>query len=109
MFVEDLPMWGYIGDVDEEGIIIGETQGSSTYLFTHLHFLLGYNMNQIVSAKVTTDVRWSEILHPFSCVVQQPVRDISLFHIPLIVGSQSRHYRCESRKACPILLFGRMV
>lgn len=56
MFVEDLPMWGYIGDTADEDLIVGETEGSRTYLFTHLHFLLGYNRNQIVAAKVTTDM-----------------------------------------------------
>jgi hypothetical protein len=63
MFVEDLPMWGYIGDVDEEYSIMGEAQGGRTFLFTHLHFILGYNMNQIVAARVTTDVRWSELYY----------------------------------------------
>lgn len=56
MFVEDLPMWGYIGDVDNEDLIVGEIEGSKTFLFTHLHFQLGHNRNQIVAAKVTTDV-----------------------------------------------------
>lgn len=56
MFVEDLPMWGYVGDVVDEDILIGEVEGSKTYLFPHLHFLLGYNRDQIVTAKVTTDV-----------------------------------------------------
>lgn len=57
MFVEDLPMWGYIGDIEDEDILIGEVEGQSkTYLFPHLHFKLGHNSGQIVSAKVTTDV-----------------------------------------------------
>lgn len=56
MFVEDLPMWGYIGDTADEDLIVGETEGSKTYLFTHLHFYIGQNRNQIVAAKVTTDV-----------------------------------------------------
>jgi transmembrane 9 superfamily protein 1 len=56
MFVEDLPMWGYIGDVTDEDFLIGEVKGSKTYLFPHLHFYLGYNGDQIVAAKVTTDV-----------------------------------------------------
>ena len=55
-FVEDLPMWGYIGDVADEDFLIGEVEGSKTYLFPHLHFHLGYNGDQIVAAKVTTDV-----------------------------------------------------
>lgn len=57
MFVEDLPMWGYIGDFSDEDFIIGEVSGSTTYLFPHLHFYFGYNKDQIVTAKVTTDVR----------------------------------------------------
>lgn len=56
MFVEDLPMWGYIGDSLNEDMIVGETQGSRTYLFTHLHFYIGQNKNQIVAVRVTTDV-----------------------------------------------------
>lgn len=58
MFVEDLPMWGYIGDAVDEDLILGESSSSRTYLFPHLHFLLGYNKQKIVSAKVTTDVRY---------------------------------------------------
>ena len=56
MFVEDLPMWGYIGDVTNEDFLVGEVQDSHTYLFPHLQFHLGYNNNQIVSARVTTDM-----------------------------------------------------
>ena len=57
MFVEDLPMWGYIGDIAEYDFIANEVEGTgSVYLFPHLHFHLGYNNNKIVSAKVTTDV-----------------------------------------------------
>ena len=56
MFVEDLPMWGYVGDVSGEDLLIGEVDGSHVYLFPHLHFRLGYNGNQLVSAKVSTDV-----------------------------------------------------
>ena len=60
MFVEDLPMWGYIGDIADEDMIVGEMmEGSKTYLFTHLNFIIGQNNNQIVSAKVTTDVSQS--------------------------------------------------
>jgi len=56
MFVEDLPMWGYIGDAIDEDIILGESDSSRTFLFPHLHFVLGYNQKRIVSAKVTTDM-----------------------------------------------------
>lgn len=56
-FIEDLPMWGYIGDATDEDLLIGEVEGSKTFLFPHLHFLLGLNSQQIVAAKVSTDVR----------------------------------------------------
>lgn len=64
MFVEDLPMWGYIGDTVDEDIIMGEVAQSKTYLFPHLHFYLGHNNKRIVAAKVTTDMdRRVDITH----------------------------------------------
>ena len=55
MFVEDLPMWGYIGEVVKEDFLIGEVEGSSTFLFTHLNFKLAYNNGNIVSAQAIVD------------------------------------------------------
>jgi hypothetical protein len=55
MFVEDLPMWGYVGDFEDEDAILGEMEGSRTYLFPHLHFKIGTNNAQIVSVTVTTE------------------------------------------------------
>ena len=55
MFVEDLPMWGYIGEVVKEDFIIGEVEGSSTFLFTHLNFKFGTNNGNIVSAQSSVD------------------------------------------------------
>jgi len=55
MFVDDLPMWGYIGDFEDEDAILGEMEGSHTYLFPHLHFKIGTNNAQIVSVTVTTE------------------------------------------------------
>lgn len=56
MFVEDLPMWGYIGDISDEDLLGEMMETSKTFLFTHLNFIIGHNKNQIVSAKVTTDI-----------------------------------------------------
>ena len=56
MYIEDLPMWGYIGDFEDEDAILGEMEGvSHTYLFPHLHFNVGVNNGQIVSIIVTTE------------------------------------------------------
>lgn len=56
MFADELPMWGYVGEVVHEDFLIGKSiQGAGVFLFPHLHFSIGYNNDQIVSANVSTD------------------------------------------------------
>ncbi len=59
MYVEDLPMSGFIGDLVNEDVLAQDLMMSgaegSTYLFPHLQFTFGMNKNKIVSAKVRTD------------------------------------------------------
>lgn len=58
MFIDDLPMWGYLGEVVHEEFLLGKSiQGARVYLYPHLHFSLGFNNDQIVSVNVTTDVK----------------------------------------------------
>lgn len=58
MFIDELPMWGYIGEVAHEEFLLGQSiQGSRVYLYPHLHFSIGYNGQHIVSANVTTDTK----------------------------------------------------
>ena len=57
MYIEDLPMWGYIGEIEDEDMIFGEDEGSKTLLYPHLHFRIGTNENNIVAVEVTTEVR----------------------------------------------------
>ena len=58
MFVDDLPLWGYLGEVAHEEFLLGQSiQGARVYLYPHLHFSLGYKDNQIVVADVTTDTK----------------------------------------------------
>lgn len=58
MFVEDLPMWGYVGESEAEDLFFGHTEDSRHYLYPHLHFSLGYNENnQVTAVNVTTDHR----------------------------------------------------
>ena len=70
MFVEDLPMWGYIGDIAEEDFLANEVEGTgNVFLFPHLHFHLGYNKdNRIVSSKVTTDVSIHSSSRVYWCI-----------------------------------------
>lgn len=56
MGVDGLPVWGYIGEVVGEEFLLGKSiQGATVYLYPHLHFSVGFNGDQIVSANVTTD------------------------------------------------------
>ena len=58
MYVEDLPMSGFIGDIVDEDVIAQDIMGTGegrTYLFPHLQFIFGINKNKIVSAAVRTD------------------------------------------------------
>ena len=41
--------------VHEEFLLGKSIQGARVYLYPHLHFSIGYNNDQIVSANVTTD------------------------------------------------------
>ena len=49
--IDRLPMWGFVGETK----LVNGTQRS--YLFTHLHFHLGYNGDQVVEATVSTDAQ----------------------------------------------------
>jgi hypothetical protein len=44
--------------VVHEEFLLGKTiQGARVYLYPHLHFSIGFNNDQIVTANVTTDAR----------------------------------------------------
>jgi hypothetical protein len=48
MFIDDLPIWGYIGEVVHEEFLLGkDMQGAKVYLYPHLHFTIGYNNDQV--------------------------------------------------------------
>lgn len=58
LFVEDLPMYGFIGDIENEDYIQKDITGSDQgkfLLFTHLDFHFGMNKGKIVSAAIYTD------------------------------------------------------
>jgi len=56
MFIDDLPMWGYVGEVAHEEFLLGKSiQGARVYLYPHLSYSIGFNGDQIVSVNVTTD------------------------------------------------------
>eukprot|EP01043_Picozoa_sp_COSAG02_P009856 COSAG02_NODE_339_length_24201_cov_45.538462_17_plen_517_part_00 len=54
--VDKLPMWGFIGETKLEG------GTEKPYLFTHLHFHLAFNGDQLIEATVSTDAKLETLL-----------------------------------------------
>lgn len=55
MFLDDLPMWTFVGEHEHEDILLGHTKNSKHYLYTHLHFSIAYNKNQVIAVNVSSD------------------------------------------------------
>ncbi len=53
MFADELPMWAYAGEHEAEDFLLGHTDRSRHYLYSHLHFTLGTNGGRVVAANVT--------------------------------------------------------
>ena len=51
MYIDDLPIWGMVGEVDDS------TEPPSYKLFTHKKLDIGYNDHQIVDVNLTSDGR----------------------------------------------------
>ena len=54
MFLDELPVWGWLGEVEAEDMLLGHITSPRHYIYTHLDFLVGYNGEQIVSVNTTT-------------------------------------------------------
>jgi transmembrane 9 superfamily protein 1 len=50
MFFDDLPLWGYLGKLDDE-----DKQNVRFLLFTHLLFEVFYNQDRVIEIVVTPD------------------------------------------------------
>lgn len=53
LFVDDLPMWIFVGEGESEDFLLGHTDKSKHWLFTHFVFTVGMNGDRVVSANVT--------------------------------------------------------
>lgn len=54
MYLDRLPIWGFIGK-DEKIEIAPNSHASKYYLFTHIHFDIRFNANQIISVETLAD------------------------------------------------------
>ncbi|CAB0033396.1 unnamed protein product [Trichogramma brassicae] len=52
MYIDDLPIWGVVGEPDESNGLNGET---SYYIWTHKKLDIGYNGKQIVDVNLTSE------------------------------------------------------
>ena len=48
MFVDDLPVWGLIGEAEKEDMLLGHTADSRHFIFTHLDFNISYNGDKVL-------------------------------------------------------------
>ena len=48
MYLDDLPIWGIVGEIDE---------GKDYYIWTHKKFEIGYNGGQIIDVNLTSEER----------------------------------------------------
>ena len=61
MFLDSLPVWGYVGEIDEDTDVINALRHPSQLfskrhlIYTHLHFSIGYNAAQIVQVNISTN------------------------------------------------------
>lgn len=55
LFIDALPVWGYVGEQqdDDQLIQLMNTEASRTFVYSHLHFDIGHNDNQIVQVNVS--------------------------------------------------------
>lgn len=54
MYYDDLPVWGFIGKVENESWTLRE-KGAKYYLFTHVLFDALYNGNQVIEIRAFSD------------------------------------------------------
>lgn len=55
MFLDGLPIWGYVGDHEDDSVLISQGSGEHNYVYTHLHFQIAYNGDQVIAVNVSTD------------------------------------------------------
>lgn len=60
MFLDNLPIWGYVGDSDKETDLILSGSGFAVpephkFVYTHLHFNIAYNGQNVIEVNVTAN------------------------------------------------------
>ncbi|KAJ4846753.1 hypothetical protein Tsubulata_010238 [Turnera subulata] len=55
MYYDDLPLWGFIGKVEDLSLVGGDEKKFKYYLFTHLRFDVLYNDNRVIEISAFSD------------------------------------------------------
>mgnify|MGYP002841800877 CR=1 FL=1 len=53
--VDDLPVWGYIGEMESKFDASEDRNKAMHYLFTHLDFSIAYNNDRVIEVNVSAD------------------------------------------------------
>lgn len=64
MFVDDLPVKGFVGEVERFSEVHDSHRHNTTsvYLFTHLDFSVAYNGNRVIAVNLTTNAEQRQLL-----------------------------------------------
>jgi hypothetical protein len=90
LFLDDIPMWGYVGEHEHEDLILGHMKNSRHFLYTHLHFSIAHNDGHVIAVNVSTDptqrfditdaMEASKIPVEFTYSVQWTATDVTYEH-----------------------------
>eukprot|EP01138_Halocafeteria_seosinensis_P004586 gb/GECG01004692.1/.p1 GENE.gb/GECG01004692.1/~~gb/GECG01004692.1/.p1 ORF type:complete len:607 (+),score=36.59 gb/GECG01004692.1/:1-1821(+) len=64
IFLDDLPIWGFVGEEQVSDVVLGSKATNKYYLYTHMHFDISYNGDHIIGVNVTTDPKQAHSLDP---------------------------------------------
>eukprot|EP00753_Platysulcus_tardus_P015130 PLAT482.1.p2 GENE.PLAT482.1~~PLAT482.1.p2 ORF type:complete len:483 (-),score=252.62 PLAT482.1:48-1496(-) len=54
MFLDDLPIWDFVGEQERHDPLLGHIPGARHFLYTHLHFSIAYNGQQVIAVNVSS-------------------------------------------------------
>jgi hypothetical protein len=94
MFLDDLPIWGFVGKV-EKILHTGETSLYKYYLFTHIHFEIRYNGAVQTRLKpVHNGSLWHWLVHVVRCHIVYSCR----MRAPCLLNTPNDHSPCAPRR-----------
>jgi hypothetical protein len=63
MFLDGLPIWGYIGDLDDSSDLLMNlgAEEPKRFIFTHMHFSISYNDDRVIGVNISQPAKANHI------------------------------------------------